>query len=311
VLKHEKLGKEDAWDIRVSEDHAQHVLPFAEVMKMWERASERARKAGRADATYLENSDPELLAYQQKVRSSYAKPWPRPWPCGTVWLHWDSRWVTVRQQKLSITGGLYELQLDVAEHGKPPRQATVRCFVSRDLNHAVIVCGGDAPFVSVAFYPHFEARARMPEPELSVNGLSFDSLQPCPATAPVDPVALPGPSPDDSSIALSGRLSPGWLGVAILPVDAVSAARFGLPEGAMIERVGKDSPAAAGKLMRGDIIVKFDGEDVGDDADLLSFIYSRKPGDRAVIEYYRGGKKKTAHVIIGEQPGSESIDFDY
>lgn len=103
----------------------------------------------------------------------------------------------------------------------------------------------------------------------------------------------------------------GWLGVAILPVDAVSASRFGLPEGAMIERVGKDSPAAAGKLMRGDIIVKFDGEDVGDDADLLSFIYSRKPGDRAVIEYYRGGKKKTAHVIIGEQPGSESIDFDY
>ena len=211
------FGKEDAWDIRVSEDHAQHVLPFAEVMKMWERASERARKAGRPDATYLENSDPELSAYQQKVRSSYAKSWPRPWPCGTVWLHWDSRWVTVGQQNLSIIDGQYELQLRVAEHGKPPRQVTVRCFVSRDLNHAVVACDGDAPFVSVAFYPHFEARARMPEPELSVNGLTFDSFQLCPATAPVDPVKLPGPSPDDSSITLSGRLSPGWQGVANPP----------------------------------------------------------------------------------------------
>lgn len=103
----------------------------------------------------------------------------------------------------------------------------------------------------------------------------------------------------------------GWLGVTIVPVDAASAARFGLPVGAMVERVVRDSPAAAGKLRRGDIIVSFDGEEVGDDADLLSFIYSRKPGDRAAIGYSRGGKLKKAYVIIGEQPGSGRADFDF
>src|SRR5690242_16448673 len=29
------IGKSDSWDIRVSEDHAVHILPFAEVLKLW------------------------------------------------------------------------------------------------------------------------------------------------------------------------------------------------------------------------------------------------------------------------------------
>lgn len=72
------IGKEDCWDIRVSEEHAAHVLPFHQVMEMWQRASERAKKTGRPDTTYLEHSDPELRAYVEKVGSSYTKPWPRP-----------------------------------------------------------------------------------------------------------------------------------------------------------------------------------------------------------------------------------------
>ncbi len=206
------FGKEDAWDIRVSEDHAQHVLPFAKVIEMWERASQRAIAAGRPDATYMENSDPELSAYHGKVRSSYSKPWPRPWPCGSVWLHWDSRWVTVGQQKLSITDGLYEVALHVNEPGKPPRQVSVRCFVSRDTNHMVLTTDAPAPFVSVAYYPHYEAKALMPEPVLSCDGPAFDCFQLCPATAPTEAVPSPPASPDDSNFALSARMSPGWQG---------------------------------------------------------------------------------------------------
>src|SRR5690242_8973400 len=50
------IGKSDSWDIRVSEEHARHVLPFAEVLKMWDKAGESAA----SDAIYLENSDPAL-----------------------------------------------------------------------------------------------------------------------------------------------------------------------------------------------------------------------------------------------------------
>lgn len=206
------FGKEDAWDIRVSEDHAQHVLPFAKVIEMWDRASKRAIAAGRPDATYMENSDPELAAYQAKVRSSYAKPWPRPWPCGTVWLHWDSRWVTVGQQKLSIVDGLFELSLAVTEPGQPIRKVIVRCFVSRDLNHALLKCDGPSPFVSVAYYPHYDAKAQMPEPELACGGATFEGFQLCPATAPTDANPSPGASPDDSSFALAAKMTEGWRG---------------------------------------------------------------------------------------------------
>jgi len=50
---------------------------------------------------------------------------------------------------------------------------------------------------------------------------------------------------------------------------------------------------------------------VRDDADLLSFIYSRKPGDKVELGYYRGGRERTALVTLGAQPGAAGEDFDY
>ena len=103
----------------------------------------------------------------------------------------------------------------------------------------------------------------------------------------------------------------GWLGTSLLKVDAYTAARYGLPAGALVNRVVAGSPAAKAFLKRGDIITSFDGEEVRDDADLLSFIYSRKPGDKAELGYYRGGKERTVQVILGAQPGAAGEDFDY
>jgi hypothetical protein len=51
--------------------------------------------------------------------------------------------------------------------------------------------------------------------------------------------------------------------------------------------------------------------EVRDDADLLSFIYSRQPGDKVELGYYRGGKAAKAYVILGSQPGAAGADFDY
>ncbi|MCP5116552.1 MAG: twin-arginine translocation signal domain-containing protein, partial [bacterium] len=105
------IGKLDVWDIRVSEDHIRHMRTFDEVLKLWAEASERAKQAGKPELTRLERNDPELNDYHDKVRSSYSKPWPRPWPCGTVWLHWDSRFVRVKRQLLDISTGIYRLEL--------------------------------------------------------------------------------------------------------------------------------------------------------------------------------------------------------
>ncbi len=117
----------------------------------------------------------------------------------------------------------------------------------------------------------------------------------------------------------------GWLGVVLARLDPAVAARLGMPSGALIARVEPGSPAAAAKLRRGDIVTSFDGEEVRDEADLLSFIYSRKPGDQAELGYYRAGDAKKTRVTLRSRKtggalvrprnsgaaGGEEADFDY
>src|SRR5512140_2960603 len=75
------IGKSDVWDIRVSEDHEKEDLPFAKVLELWKQGGDEAKRRGEPEAIHLENRPP-LREYYDKVRSSYSKPWPRPWPCG-------------------------------------------------------------------------------------------------------------------------------------------------------------------------------------------------------------------------------------
>ena len=89
------IGKNDVWDIRVSEEHAAHIKPFREVLEIWNRAGEEAKRRGQPEMTFLESRIDFFREYSDLMQSSYRKPWPRPWPCGVVWLHWDSRAIRV------------------------------------------------------------------------------------------------------------------------------------------------------------------------------------------------------------------------
>jgi alpha-L-fucosidase 2 len=202
------LGKLDVWDIRVSEEHVEHLLTFKQILQLWEEASARAKRDGRPDATFLERSDPEMSEYVQKMRSSYAKRWPRPWPCGTVWLHWDARKVTIERQELDLASGIYRLDVTVDDLAGGRRRAYLECCVNWTTGHIVI--DGDAPVSSVAYYPHVEDEARMPAPELATGDGAIRCTQRLPATAPTDEVPEPGESPDDRIFALAGLLDGGW-----------------------------------------------------------------------------------------------------
>ncbi|MFB3829813.1 MAG: hypothetical protein ACE15B_23790 [Bryobacteraceae bacterium] len=176
------LGKEDAWDIRVSDEHIQHLRPFAEILEMWRRASERF-----PGATGLEGKDPELMEYTKKMRASYARPWPRPWPCGTVWVHWDARFVHVVEQKLDIATGIYTLKLN---------NGGLTCFVNAGTGHVHV--SGDLPALSVAYMPMVDRETGLPAPELAASGNTFECYQDFPA------------EPASSSFALCGRLAGEW-----------------------------------------------------------------------------------------------------
>jgi hypothetical protein len=199
------IGKEDSWDIRVSEDHYQHVLRFDELLKLWERAGEEAKRQGQPEMTHLEDRIDFLRDYTEKVSASYRKPWPRPWPCGIVWIHWDPRRVRLVNQTLDPSDGLYSAEFlhdDLKGKTSPFR---LLCFVHRDANHICVWAEGEAPIERVIYVPNEDSEARLPKPELKTAAGSFDCFQRFPATAPTEAVPDPPATPDDSSFALSGR----------------------------------------------------------------------------------------------------------
>ena len=212
------IGKADSWDIRVSEDHYQHVLHFDELVKLWERASEEAKRQGKPEMTSLEYNIDFFREYTQKVGASYDKPWPRPWPCGTVWVHWDPRQVQVVRQSLEIATGLYTAEMEYDDLLGAKRPFRLFCLVNHDANHVCVwsdwVSGkGPGWIFAVTYSGHSEREARLPTPEgmnTQMGGRgTIKWFQRFPATAPTDAVPDPPPSPNDSSFALDLEYSLG------------------------------------------------------------------------------------------------------
>ena len=212
------LGKADSWDIRMSEDFYKYVLKFQDLLKMWERASEEAKRQGKPDMLYLESSIDFFREYTQKVTSSYAKAWPRPWPCGTLWIHWDPRWVQLQRETLDPANGLLTCDLEVSRPSERARKLRLSCFVDWETGLVSVSTDGPAPFSSVAYYPALDESTGLPPPEIDgevkSEGTSdfaeFSCFQLFPATAPTEQNPKPPRSDKDRNFDLYGRLKGGW-----------------------------------------------------------------------------------------------------
>lgn len=222
------IGKSDSWDIRVSEDIEKYILTFTELLKLWDRASEEAKRLGKPDMLFLESSIPSFRDYTRKVESSYARPWPRPWPCGTVWIHWDPRWVEASKQTLDPATGLYTLDLTCNPVTGGSRLVKVSCFVDWMTGLVSVWTAEAVPFLSVDYYPdldnyhaspiHFgEAPTSwgvLPRPEIdgrSADGFAeFSCFQYFPALGPTEEMPNPPRSDKDRNFALHGRIAGAW-----------------------------------------------------------------------------------------------------
>jgi len=208
------LGKSDSWDIRVSEDHYKYVLTFEELLKLWERAGREAKRQGKPDMLYLEYNIDFFREYAEKVMASYRKPWPRPWPCGIVWLHWDSRWMRVVRQTLDPSNGLLTVELEYKSPGEPRRKIRLDCFVDWETGRVSVSTADPTPLVSVAYHPNEDPEAQLPGPEVAATGIrgtgEFSCMQRFPATAPTEEQPNPPPSDKDRNFALYGRLTGVW-----------------------------------------------------------------------------------------------------
>ncbi|MGV0034702.1 MAG: Do family serine endopeptidase [Candidatus Azotimanducaceae bacterium WSBS_2022_MAG_OTU7] len=99
-----------------------------------------------------------------------------------------------------------------------------------------------------------------------------------------------------------GVVSRGWLGVLIQRVDRDLAESFGLdrPAGALVTQVFADSPAEAGGLREGDIILLFNGKMIDLSSDLPHLVGRTRAESVATLEIMRGGKRQQLEVTIGK-----------
>ena len=112
-----------------------------------------------------------------------------------------------------------------------------------------------------------------------------------------------------SQLRDEGKVTRGWLGVVIQDVNAEMAEALGMREarGALVANVAKGSPAEAGGVQVGDVIIGFDGAPVGK-ASELSLAVARTPVGKTVdVAVVRNGRNVTARVQIARMGDEETV----
>jgi serine protease Do len=106
-----------------------------------------------------------------------------------------------------------------------------------------------------------------------------------------------------------GYVSRGWLGVLIQEVNKELAESFGLdkPYGALVAQVVPGSPAEKAGLKVGDVIIKYEGDEISLSAQLPHFVGRTNVGEDATLTVMRNGDKLKIDVEIGELPTSSDV----
>lgn len=104
---------------------------------------------------------------------------------------------------------------------------------------------------------------------------------------------------------------PTQLGVRFSVISAALAAKRGLPvqEGALIEQVYDDTPAAEAGLEAGDIITAVDGDPIDQRRTLRERLLSYDEGEVVTLTVLRGGEEQSIDVTLG--PNSSGFGFGF
>lgn len=101
-----------------------------------------------------------------------------------------------------------------------------------------------------------------------------------------------------------GKIVRPYLGVYYTVITSEMASLRDLPEGAFVSRVIAGSPAEKVGMMRGDIIIKFDGKEINEERPLFKAISTRKVGDRVELIVDRQGENITLNPVLSDSPDS-------
>lgn len=102
----------------------------------------------------------------------------------------------------------------------------------------------------------------------------------------------------------TGKVTRGYLGAGVADLTNTYAQEFKAPDtqGAFVQNVNPDGPAAKAGIKPGDIIRKFNGHTVEGRDQLISMVTSAGPGTAATLDILRDGNPMTLKVTLGQRP---------
>ena len=121
-------------------------------------------------------------------------------------------------------------------------------------------------------------------------------------TTVVIPASIAWPAAE--RVASEGGTRQGFLGVSSMPVALPERQRAGRSQayGLLVSQVAASSPADAGGLLVGDVIVGFAGEVVQEPEELVTRLRGDRVGQAVPITVIRGAAAQDVTVTIGERP---------
>jgi len=102
------------------------------------------------------------------------------------------------------------------------------------------------------------------------------------------------------SIIEKGYVSKPYIGVSVATVSQETQ-MYGLPQGASVQAIAEDSPAAAAGLQINDIITHVNDKEITGSSDLVATIRNATIGDTLKLTIYRMGKTMELTLTVGEQ----------
>ena len=108
----------------------------------------------------------------------------------------------------------------------------------------------------------------------------------------------------------NGRVTRGYVGVYIQEITQELADSFKLktPQGALVTKVEKGSPAEKAGLQTGDVIVAADGRQVTSSVSLPMIISAKRPGTQTELTVIRDGKEMKVPVTVGTNEKAEAAN---
>jgi len=194
------FGHNDVWDIRIAENNREEIGTFQEVFEKIKAIPDTVESL---------NNDPWFAKYRRMCRENYAKPYPRPFPCGKVILWFDRRDAELLGHSLHIESGL--CKIDFLIDGK---KASFELFVDMTADRLwarMAAASGEpveAPFKYITVVPDATTPKEFPKytsaKDNSAGKLSFRQVLPFQEVSGSKPYSK---HPRDKAFSLTAMVS--------------------------------------------------------------------------------------------------------